>query len=152
MNWVMIPLRRSVDFSGRSRRTEFWVFALVVLTGQLLATYLDVALGSTALLGRMRTLEAIFTLALLVPISAVSVRRLHDTGRAGWWMLLLALPYVIWLATTNGSAVNSAALLAFALASLGLFVLLVQPGTAGENAYGEDPKGDTPVADDKTAV
>lgn len=152
MNWVTVPLRRFAEFKGRSRRTEFWVFILAILLGQLLANYVDAAAQAPTMLGRMRTVEAIFTLALLVPVAAVSVRRLHDIGRSGCWMLVLALPYATWLATTSGSAINSGALLVFAVAALGLMVLLVQPGTAGPNGYGADPKAATPVAADGSAV
>lgn len=142
MKWVVTPLRRFADFAGRSRRTEFWVFVLVVLVGQLLANYVDSAARNPALLGRMRSAEALFTLVALVPTAAVSVRRLHDLGRSGWWMVVLAVPYALWLATASGSAINSAALLAFAVAALVLLVLLVQPGQNGPNRYGHDPKAD----------
>jgi uncharacterized membrane protein YhaH (DUF805 family) len=141
MKWVLQPIRRFADFAGRSRRTEFWVFVLVFLIGQLIANYVDVAAGSPLLIGRMYTIEALFTLGIMVPMAAVSVRRLHDVKRSGWWMLLLAVPYATWVLTVNGSAINSGALMLLAIAGLGLFALLVQPGTAGSNAYGDDPKG-----------
>jgi uncharacterized membrane protein YhaH (DUF805 family) len=146
MKWVVAPLRRFGDFMGRSRRTEFWVFVVVVLVGQLVANYVDLSAGTSALVGRMRTFEALFTIAVLIPVAAVSVRRMHDVGRSGWWMLLIAVPYTTWQATANGAALNSAALLLFALAAVGLFVLLVQPGTAGDNGYGADPKADATEA------
>ncbi len=140
MNWVTMPLRRFADFTGRSRRLEFWVFVLAVLLVQLLANYTDSAARNPALLGRMRTAEAVFTLAAMIPTAAVSVRRLHDIGHSGAWMLGLGVPYAIWLATADGSTINWAALLVFAGAALVLLVLLVQPGAAGPNPYGPDPK------------
>jgi uncharacterized membrane protein YhaH (DUF805 family) len=146
MNWILMPLRRFADFAGRSRRTEFWVFVLVVLVGQLLANYTDAAARSATLVGRMRMVEALYTLAVLVPTAAVSARRLHDVGRSGWWMLVFALPYFAWVVTANGSAINSAALIVFAVTALALLVLLVQPGTPGPNRYGESPKAATPEA------
>lgn len=154
MKWVISPLRRFADFAGRSRRMEFWVFVLMVLVGQLLANYTDALARAPALIGRLHTTEALFTLAALVPTAAVSVRRLHDLGRSGWWMLLLAVPYALWLATASGSAINSGALLIFAIAALGLLVVLVQPGDTSPNRYGDDPKAgtDAAVARDETAL
>jgi uncharacterized membrane protein YhaH (DUF805 family) len=154
MNWVLMPLRRFADFEGRSRRTEFWLFMLVVLVVQLLANYADSAARNPALIGRMRTAEALVTLIAAGPVAAVSVRRLHDVGRAGWWMLALAIPYAIWVLTVDGSAINSGALLVFAIAALGLLVMLVQPGTAGPNAFGDSPKAidGEPVAGDDRPV
>lgn len=140
MRWVLMPLSRMTDFAGRSRRTEFWIFALAILLGQLIVDYGDAATGSAAMIGRLRVGGALFMLAALLPMAAVSVRRMHDIGRSGWWMAALFLPYAIWIATPNDTTLNSAALLVFAVAALGLLVLLVQPGVSGANRYGENPK------------
>lgn len=81
---------RYVGFSGRAPRSEFWWFALFVLAGQFVLGALDglVFPGDTAVL------NPLFSLAVFLPQIAVAVRRLHDTGRSGWWLLLALIPVI----------------------------------------------------------
>ncbi len=83
-------LRLYVTVSGRAARPEFWWFALFVTTGSVLLGLLDSLIfgGDTAILAPL------FSLATLLPLVAVSVRRLHDIGRSGWWVLLHLVPVV----------------------------------------------------------
>ncbi|HZH10451.1 MAG TPA: DUF805 domain-containing protein [Microvirga sp.] len=98
-------------FSGRAPRSEYWWFALFGVLLSFGTQILDLFLG-------FPVLNLIAMLAVLVPSIAVGVRRLHDTDRSGWWMLLLFIPLI------------------------GAIVLLVwfcSRGTLGPNRFGSDP-------------
>jgi uncharacterized membrane protein YhaH (DUF805 family) len=113
-------------FSGRARRTEFWVFVLVnSLIGMLCAVLgflplnfsaSDTAMAITYVFGFIFN---IFYIAILVPTLAVATRRLHDTGRSGWWLLMYFVPF--------GNIV--------------LLVFFFLDSHPGENQYGPNPKG-----------
>jgi uncharacterized membrane protein YhaH (DUF805 family) len=75
-------MRHYADFSGRARRSEYWWFALFLLLGALAAAQLG------------KTPRNLFLLACALPALAVACRRLHDTGRSGWWQLVGMLPVV----------------------------------------------------------
>ncbi len=113
MNWFLIALRQYATFSGRARRKEYWFFFLIYLLIFIGLGLLDRLLG-------MDLLGKLFVLAMLLPSVAVGVRRLHDTGRTGWWLLIGLVPILGLL------------LIYFA-------VLDSDPGT---NAYGPSPKND----------
>ena len=120
MEWATLPFKKYADFTGRSRRKEYWSFVLLNLVCLFAAVFLENILGlSGMVLGFYGPLTVLLWLAFLVPGLAVSVRRLHDTGRSGWWVLLGFVP----------------------LLGLVLLVFMVLEGTRGPNAYGEDPKG-----------
>jgi uncharacterized membrane protein YhaH (DUF805 family) len=122
MNWYMEALRKYATFSGRARRKEFWFFQLFVMLIGLALSLVDYMLGLMDMETGIGALSGLFSLAMLLPNLAVSVRRLHDTDRSGWWLLLCFLPVI------------------------GIIVLLVfffLDGTRGTNRFGEDPKGGT---------
>jgi len=129
MNWYLKVLRQYVDFSGRARRTEYWMFTLVNLIVEIVLGFIDRALGlgsfsgttsgGVAFTGSLGLLGGLYALAVLLPSLGVSVRRLHDTNRTGWWLLIGLIPFV-------GTIV--------------LLVFFVLQGTRGPNRYGEDPK------------
>ncbi len=168
MNWMILPLKRYAEFSGRSRRMEYWMFALfqfaiymvfAVIFGSVLFSAL--ASGGAASIGRgsvMSTMFAsmgiafvligLFWLAMLIPAIAVAVRRLHDTDRSGWWLMLYVGPYLVSLvfrAVAIGSGSGSLLAVVGVLGLLNLIcgiVLLVfmcLPGTVGANRFGADP-------------
>lgn len=139
MEWMLLPLKRYAQFSGRSRRKEYWMYTLfLILVGIVLgivesilglggqATLTSETSATGAFFGAIINrglLANLFTLATFIPSLAVGVRRLHDTNRSGWWYLLLFVPLI------------------------GAIVLLVwfcTAGTPGSNDYGDDPKSDTP--------
>ena len=146
MQWILMPFQRLTDFSGRSRRTEFWLFWLVALILQMITSYIDTATGQPNLLGGMGPVTLVATLILLTPAATVGIRRLHDIGRSGWWMLLFGLPYLGWLVSIETGSQSVITSLALLLGSVILLVLLVQPGTPAENAFGPDPKSGAAIA------
>lgn len=77
---------RYADFNGRSRRPEYWWFVLFAV---LLNAVLQMLSGDSAILSLIALL---ITLSILIPSIAVAIRRLHDTGRSGWWLLLSLIP------------------------------------------------------------
>jgi uncharacterized membrane protein YhaH (DUF805 family) len=106
-------LNKYVTFSGRAQRSEYWYFFLFTILVNVAASVLD-----SAMFGDMPVLYLISTLALILPSIAAGVRRLHDTDKSGWWLLLSFIPVV------------------------GIIVLIVffcQRGTVGPNQFGPDP-------------
>ncbi|MEW7313415.1 DUF805 domain-containing protein [Buttiauxella gaviniae] len=118
MDWYFKVLRNYVGFSGRARRKEFWMFILVNLVLTAVLTILDKMLG-LRIAKDEGLLTTIYGVLIFLPYWAVQFRRLHDTDRSAWWLLLLLIPLVGWLI-----------ILAFNC----------QRGTPGENEYGPDPK------------
>jgi uncharacterized membrane protein YhaH (DUF805 family) len=133
-----------VDFQGRVRRTEFWYYVLAYVVIYVIAAILQSVLGTHVLTG-------LLSLALLLPSLGIAVRRLHDIGKSGWWVLLAAVPAVLMVVLTAlaimtgsiGSLFLTATLLPLlCLAAAALLIYwYAQPGVAGPNEYGPDPKG-----------
>lgn len=140
------------QFSGRSRRSEYWYFVLFTLIVSIVLAIVDAAAFNSGP-EDIGPLGGIFTLATVIPGLAVSVRRLHDINRTGWWiapLYLLLIPMMFFFFSTPasvGSAGSGETLMLsaiFALAFLGFAMLLLvwacTNGTAGPNKYGPDPK------------
>ncbi|MDP1928250.1 MAG: DUF805 domain-containing protein [Thiobacillus sp.] len=122
MNWYLSVLRQYAVFRGRARRKEYWFFILFNLIASLVLTVVDFMTGSlNAELG-MGLLSGLYSLAVLIPSLAVTVRRLHDTGRTGWWLLIGLIPLI-------GAIV--------------LLVFMLLNSQPGDNQYGANPKGVT---------
>ena len=113
IDYMKMPLQRYADFSGRSRRMEYWMFFVGVLGVGVVATLLDGLLGMGGMIGGVYgPLYLLVALGTIVPSIACGVRRMHDGDRSGWWLLL--------------PIVN--------------LVFLFLEGTKGENRFGPDPK------------
>ncbi|MEV0889822.1 DUF805 domain-containing protein [Promicromonospora sp. NPDC050262] len=127
---VQTCLRRYGDFTGRARASEYWFFylALVIVNAVIFAVLLIPALVTMdpvtqepGVLGSIGSaLLGIVALAAFVPLLAAGVRRLHDTGKSGWFYLLYLVPFV-------GGII--------------IVVLLALPGEPGSNRFGPDPRG-----------
>jgi uncharacterized membrane protein YhaH (DUF805 family) len=117
MEWYLAVLKKYAVFDGRARRKEYWMFFLFNIIAAAVLGVIDAVIGIK--LGPLGLLGTIFNVALLIPGIAVSIRRLHDTGRSGWWNLIAFVPCI---------------------GALVLIYFLVQPGTVGDNAFGPDPK------------
>jgi uncharacterized membrane protein YhaH (DUF805 family) len=141
MHWVIAPFKKYADFSGRARRIEFWSFAALFVILSLVANYLDAMDGvRTPIAARMGVVELTTSLLLLLPFLSVGARRLHDTGRAGWWMMLVYFPYLAWIAARDNVAAQQVSLGAIALGFVALFILLILPGEETENRFGPNPR------------
>ena len=106
-------------FSGRSRRKEYWYFVLFNIIVSIVLAGIDALLGTFSSASNIGLLSGIYSLAVLIPTLAVSVRRLHDIDRSGWWILIGLVPLI-----------GAIVLLVFALLE----------GTPGSNRYGPNPK------------
>lgn len=166
MEWMLLPLKRYAQFNGRSRRKEYWMWILFVVVASIILSILDSVLGlggrtnvgpgavpggynyGAAVTGGV--LANLFILATFIPGLAVSVRRLHDIDRSGWWILLPLLPYVLGFAIMFGSMaggmpalaiVGGLAFLVGLICGIVLLVWYCSAGTNGPNRFGPDPKG-----------
>lgn len=128
-NFKDIVTKHYFDFNGRASRRTYWYFVLVEALLMLVALGLSVAIGFLGL-----AVYGLLVLALFFPSLGLGVRRLHDTDRSGWWILLGAVPSVgrIGLGVV-GSLVGLMAIIV-------LIVWYATPGTPGSNRYGPDPK------------
>jgi uncharacterized membrane protein YhaH (DUF805 family) len=142
MNYILDPFRKYADFSGRARRSEFWSFAAVFVIALLAANYLDALDGSRVpVAAGMGVVELSASLLLLLPFLSSGARRLHDTGRSGWWMLLLYLPYLSWIATRGDRSAELVMLGGLFVGFVALMILLALPGDQMENRFGANPRG-----------
>lgn len=95
MSWYLKAIKNYCNFSGRASRTEFWMFTLVnlLIMGALLA--LDTIVFGMGVC----ILTGIYDLFILLPALAISIRRLHDIDKSGWWLLIALVPLVgaVWL-------------------------------------------------------
>jgi len=122
MNWYLEVLKKYARFDGRAGQKEYWYFSLLSFIIIVVLSVIDIATGTFNVNVGLGLLGSIYTLAVLIPGIAVSVRRLHDTDRSVWWLLINAIPLI------------------------GVIVFLVftaQAGTPGDNQYGSTPKGAT---------
>jgi uncharacterized membrane protein YhaH (DUF805 family) len=122
MNYYTEVLKKYAVFSGRARRKEYWMFVLwnfiIVVVLWIIAAAISVAINSQV----VSIIVGLYSLAVLLPNIGVSVRRLHDIGRSGWWLLIGLIPLV------------------------GAIILLVwdaKDSQPGSNQYGPNPKGIT---------
>jgi uncharacterized membrane protein YhaH (DUF805 family) len=161
MEYMFLPLKRYAEFSGRSRRMEYWMYTLflillwIVLGGIFMAMagsmLLSAGTGSASGLAAaggvamvLLVIMIVVWLALLIPSIAVAVRRLHDTDRSGWWfggyLLLAFVGGFVRGSTGNGGLGMIISLVTF-LYLIMLIVYFCLDGTKGPNKYGPDPKG-----------
>lgn len=169
MEWMLMPLKRYAEFSGRSRRTEFWMWVLFQFLLGIGFMVLMMALGGAAVMSGDPTqmmavggiamiiyvLWILVSLAFFIPNLAVTIRRLHDTNRSGWWVMAFWGPYLLMIMATvmagtsaaaggtgmAGGMLSLVAMLALAVGGITLLVFMFLEGTRGPNDYGPDPKG-----------
>jgi len=140
MRWIIGPLKKYADFGGRASRSEFWVFLLFVTTITVAAHYVDRMEGRDVTMAmNMGIVELSMTLLFLLPTISAGVRRLHDTGRSGWWTMLIYLPWLATLASQSDPALTLAAAGALFVGGIAWVILLLLPGQAGGNAFGPAP-------------
>jgi len=116
MHWYIDVIKKYAAFDGRAQRQEFWMFFLINF---IISTVINVI--DFNLLGTNGIISLVYALAVLLPSIALSIRRLHDTGRNGWWLLILFVPLI-------GAIV--------------FLVFACQDSESNENDYGLNPKAD----------
>ncbi|MGO0061610.1 DUF805 domain-containing protein [Brevibacillus fluminis] len=117
MEWYVKVLKQYAVFQGRARRKEYWMFFLISAIISIVLSIIE------NLIGLPQILSTIYTLIILLPSLGVGVRRLHDTGRSGWWLLISFIPVI-------GTII--------------LLVFLCQDSHP-DNQYGSNPKGQTNI-------
>lgn len=119
MHWWITAMKKYATFSGRARRKEYWMFALFSFIFAIVALVCDSILGTESEDMGFGLIYGLFCLSIIVPSWAVTVRRLHDVGKSGWWVFISFIPFIggIWL-----------------------FVLTLTDSQTGENRYGANPK------------
>ena len=120
MNWYLDTFKNKyADFTGRARRTEYWMFLLfhlpIIFILSFLSGFLE-ALGSGLV---PSILLIIYVLLTFIPTMALTIRRLHDTGKSGWYYLLSVIPYIGWII---------------------VLIFTVQDSEPMENKWGPNPK------------
>jgi uncharacterized membrane protein YhaH (DUF805 family) len=148
MNWYLLAFKKYATFSGRSRRQEYWMFFLFNIIISIVLALLDQLLGlklTSEGINNTGVLGVIYSLATFVPGLSIAVRRLHDTNRSGWFLLMPIAPYILVILGLILRGFGSILIIIGGLAVLGLAILLIvwlaTEGTSGENQYGSDPKG-----------
>ncbi len=106
-----------VNIEGRAPRSAYWYWFLFLILGGIVAGIMD-SIGGLGSIGGNGALSSIFELATLIPSITLGVRRFHDLGKSGWWMLLILVPVIGWLI---------------------MLFFFVQAGNTGANEYGADP-------------
>ena len=119
MDWYLMAWQKYFDFSGRSRRKEYWMFFLFNLGIGIALLGADLLAGSYSKSAGMGLLGGLYSLATLIPNLSITVRRLHDIGRSGWWFFILLVPLI-------GAIV--------------LLVFMLLDSKEGSNDYGPNPK------------
>ena len=119
MNWYLKCWKQYVDFSGRARRKEYWIFSLINCIIIFFLYILQIVSIESTLWPIFPIVFFLYAAAVLLPWLAVSIRRLHDIGKSGWWYLIYLIPIIgaIWLT-----------------------VLMCLDSEPGENQWGENPK------------
>ncbi|KAJ8136847.1 hypothetical protein OY671_009940 [Metschnikowia pulcherrima] len=115
---MLMPLKRYADFSGRSRRKEYWMYISGSIIAAIVSAIIEGITHSSGLVGPYGPLTSLLLLGTFIPSLAVAVRRSHDVDKSGWWYSIAFIPF-------------------------GAFVSLyffVQDGTRGPNRFGPDPK------------
>jgi len=119
MNYYIEVMKKYAVFTGRARRKEFWMFTLIYTLIFIVLSVVDGIIGTGAMLFETGLLSGIFSLVSLCPSIAVTIRRLHDIDRSGWWILIGLVPIA------------------------GVIVLIIfaaKDGQPGSNQYGSNPK------------
>ncbi|MBG2913418.1 DUF805 domain-containing protein [Proteus cibarius] len=126
MNWYLEVIKNNyANFSGRARRKEYWMFTLVntiiiTILYAIVISSIDMNTGEMSSLGSIvGIILGIYSLAIIIPSLAVTIRRFHDQDKSGWMFLLAFIP---------------------AVGGLIVFVFMCLEGTKGDNRFGPDPK------------
>jgi uncharacterized membrane protein YhaH (DUF805 family) len=118
MEWYLLPWKRFAEFGGRSRRKEYWMFTLFNMAIAIVLTILSLVFRESGIAIIFSGISFIYFLAAFIPGLAVTVRRLHDSGKSAWWLLIALVPII----------------------GLAIIVLLALDSEPAANQYGPNPK------------
>ena len=121
MHWLIDPIKKYTVWEGRATRSEYWYFSLFTLLITIGLAIIDTGLGTMDEATGQGLLGALWSLFILLPTIAVFVRRLHDTGRSGWWFWILLVPLIGFIV---------------------ILVFMCIDSESEENQYGANPKQD----------
>ena len=130
MEWYLKALRQYFDFKGRARRREFWMFTLINIIIEILLS-----------LSGVEFLSGLYSLFVFIPSIAVSVRRLHDVGISGMWLILFLFPAIALVIPVVGPII---VLLLWVLLIIFFIWYLIMDGEPEPNKWGESPKSEYP--------
>lgn len=119
MNWYIDVIKKYAVFKGRARRKEYWYFSLFNILIILALIFIDALTGTLDADTGYGLLSGLYTLAVFLPSVAVSIRRLHDTDRSGWWLLIALIPLI---------------------GAITLLIFFASDSQSDENEYGLNPK------------
>lgn len=112
--FIDVIKKHYVDFNGRATRTQYWMYVLFNFIGAFVLALLG---GMDNIIGTLfSVLYIVYALALLLPSLSIAVRRLHDTDKSGWWLLIGLVPFI---------------------GGIALLVLMVLPSTPAANRFGD---------------
>ncbi len=137
MYWIVRPWRQAFDFRGRATRREYWMFLPLLYVSWIAIVFVAVMAMTIAGAADEMFESIVFPLTLgtmvagLLPLLSASVRRLHDHDKTGWLILLTLIPLVGWIF---------------------FLIMMLTPGSAGENGYGANPRDRGFTAEDAQAV
>jgi uncharacterized membrane protein YhaH (DUF805 family) len=124
VDWYLEVLKKYAVFDGRARRKEYLMFILFNIIITAVLALIDSLIGTVIRQGGFGLLQGLYDLAVLIPTLAVTVRRLHDTGRTGWWILIGLIPVI-------GGIV--------------LLIFMLLDSESGANQYGPNPKAEEAI-------
>ncbi len=127
MGWYLQVLKKYAVFKGRARRKEYWVFMLINTTVMAILMMIEAVTG----IQDIYSISDLYGLVVAIPVSAVATRRLHDTGRSGWWQFLILVLVIGWIP---------------------LLIWLLKDSDDGNNKYGPNPKEIPTLADTNTDI
>jgi uncharacterized membrane protein YhaH (DUF805 family) len=119
MKWYLQVLRKYAVFTGRAQRKEFWIFGLIHLLIIVLLKGIEVLVKRSHPDSHFALIREFYELAVLIPVIAVTVRRLHDTNRSGWWYFIIFIPLA---------------------GIINLMIFMAQDSQPGKNRFGPNPK------------
>jgi uncharacterized membrane protein YhaH (DUF805 family) len=118
MNYYLLAFKKYFDFSGRSRRKEYWYFALFNFIVALILGIIDGVLGTLNAEIGLGVLSAVYAIATIIPNLSITFRRLHDTNKSAWWLFILLIPLI----------------------GIIVFLVFMCQDSRDENDYGSSPK------------
>jgi len=143
MKWFVKAIKQYGDFNGRARRKEYWMFCLFSVLLTIIIGIFDI-LADTMIQNYSGVFSVLFSVFLIIPFTAVSVRRLHDVGKNGWLVLLPTFLYIGFILIYLSG--KSQVLVIYSIVTLVLmiwyFILMLKDSEQDENKYGVNPKNE----------